>query len=60
MNEQTLVPLRAAVIFLTAFMAAVTVAALTYLSQRDLAAALLAAGGAFGTVLPAANTYIGR
>lgn len=60
MTEQPLVPLHAAVVFLTAFMAAVTVAALTYLSRHDLAEALLAAGTAFGTVLPAAHTYIGR
>ncbi|WP_460366202.1 hypothetical protein [Actinocorallia lasiicapitis] len=60
MNEQTLVTLRATVIFLVAFTAAAIVAGLTYLSQRDIATALLAAGGAFGTTLPAADTYIGR
>lgn len=60
MKEQALVPLRSAVVFLTAFMVALAAVALSYMSDRNLPESLLVGGGGFAAALTAANSLISK
>ena len=57
-HQQSLLTLRAAVVFLIGLMSAGGVGALTYLSGNSLAASVLAGGTAFGASVAFAHTII--
>ncbi|MGW5249862.1 hypothetical protein ACWEQN_40000 [Streptomyces sp. NPDC004129] len=56
--QQSLLTLRAAVVFLIGIVAAVGVGALTYLSSNSLAASVLAGSTAFGASVTFAHSII--
>jgi ABC-type transport system involved in cytochrome c biogenesis permease subunit len=58
-EQQPLLSLRAAVVFLIGIVTALSVTALRYLSGNPLPAAVLAGGTAFGTSVALAHSIIG-